>query len=241
MKKTIIMILLLCFSVSLFAGNMFYYYGYENRYAVSIGAGYDYYNMELKDANGNYQPLFTINGMTANIKAEMPLRSMSGISLFLDTSFMIPSTGYVESSIYSGALHESTHLADIAQHDGLLNYFMIDNNIGINMLGSMTPSLFFYYGGGLDVMIGHSSYKYNDGSDDQTLKYGYLGMGLFQTIGMYYEFTNNLALNVGINASYDFLIYKYVIDSADSTSNIFEKIAAKGKNYAGKVMLTYNF
>lgn len=241
MKKITTGILLFCLSISLFAGNMHYYYGYENRYALSVGTGYDYYKIEKKDTNGNYKPDLTINGMTVNVKVEMPLRSLSGLSLFMDTSFMIPSTSYFNSATNPEALSDSTYLSGLATEDGILNYLLMDNNIGINMLGTINSSLFVYLGGGLDVMIGHSYYEYNDGSLNQTMSTGYIGLGFFQSIGMYYEFTNNIALNVGINISYDLWIYQYLRDSSDSSNNMFEKIDAKGTNYLGKMMLTYNF
>ena len=242
MKKAIFLGLLISLSSSIFAGSMQYYYQYENRQAVSLGSGYNYYNMELKDSAGDYQPYITVNGMTVNVKAEMPLKSMSGISLFLDTSLMIPSTSYLNSQTNPEALNDSTFLEDkVNNHSGTSNYILIDNNLGINMLGTITPSFFVYLGGGLDFVIGHSSYKYNDGTDNQSLLYGFLGVGVFQTLGVYFEFTDNIALNVGINLSYDFLIYNYEKNSADSSSDKFEQIEAKGSNYLGKVMLMYNF
>jgi hypothetical protein len=70
---------------------------------------------------------------------------------------------------------------------------------------------------------------------------GYIGIGFFQSIGVYYEFTDNIALNVGLNTSYDLWIYNYQKSSADSSLNKFDKLDAKGNNYIGRVMLTYNF
>lgn len=239
MKKLIAFIILVNSSILLFSGDI-NYYQYENRAALSFGLGYDYYNMEIKDSDGKYQPFFTINGMTLNIKAEKPLKTLSGISIFMDTSFMIPETSYLNSKTAPVALKDSNHLGSIV-NSGTSNFLLIDNNIGLNMLGTITPSFFIYYGGGIDLMLGHSYYKYNDGVLNQTLMYGYIGIGFFQTLGFYYEFTDNIAMNVGINTTYDLLIYNYQKGSSASILNKFEQVDAKGKNYLGKVMLTYNF
>ncbi|MFA6864905.1 MAG: hypothetical protein WCS04_03835, partial [Sphaerochaetaceae bacterium] len=93
---------------------------------------------------------------------------------------------------------------------------------------------------GLDVMIGNASYKYTS-TNSETYKYGYLGIGIFETAGVYFEFNDNLALNVGVSYTSDFLVYNYVNSSEDSSSNKFEMIDAYGTSYLGKLMLTYNF
>lgn len=241
MKKVLLLGLVLFISTTIFARDMQYYYQFENRSALSIGTGYDLYNMREKDSAGEYQDLFKLYGMTLNFKAEMPLRSLAGISLFLDTNLMLPSTSTLNTQS-DVALEDSTHLQTLASNNtGSSNYILIDNNIGLNMLGTITPSMFVYIGTGLDVLIGHSSYKYNDGSSDQTLLYGYLGLGIFQTVGLYFEVTDNIAFNIGGNITYDFLVYNYQKDSSDSSSDKFDKLDARGSNYFAKVMFMYNF
>jgi hypothetical protein len=154
---------------------------------------------------------------------------------------MIPSTSYFNSKTEPLALGESTYLSNLAAANGDLNYILVNNNLGINMLETIMPSFFLYFGGGIEFMLGHSYYEYNDGLSDQTIMSGYIGIGFFQSIGVYYEFTDNIALNVGLNTSYDLWIYNYQKSSADSSLNKFDKLDAKGNNYIGRVMLTYNF
>lgn len=227
MKKITMVVSLMLVSISLFAGSTKYYYQYENRTALSVGVGYDYYSMNITEPGYDS---FTLSGPTLNIKAETPLRALSGISIFWDSTIMIPSLAYVDiTSSYSPKLSDS-------------QFFLMDNNIGVNMLGTINDSTFVYIGGGLDVMIGNASYKYTStSSNSETYKYGYLGIGIFETAGVYFEFNDNLALNVGVSYSSDFLVYNYVNSSEDSSSNKFEMIDAYGTSYLGKLMLTYNF
>jgi len=241
MKKITMVVSLMLVSISLFAGSTKYYYQYENRTALSVGVGYDYYSMNITEPGYDS---FTLSGPTLNIKAETPLRALSGISIFWDSTIMIPSLAYVDiTSSYSPKLSDSQFLlSEIGISDDSSSYFLMDNNIGVNMLGTINDSTFVYIGGGLDVMIGNASYKYTStSSNSETYKYGYLGIGIFETAGVYFEFNDNLALNVGVSYTSDFLVYNYVNSSEDSSSNKFEMIDAYGTSYLGKLMLTYNF
>ncbi|MGH4038111.1 MAG: hypothetical protein ACRQFF_09745 [Sphaerochaeta sp.] len=241
MKKITIVISLMFVSLSLFAGNMKYYYQYENRTALSVGVGYDYYSMNITEPGYSS---FTLSGPTLNIKAETPIRSLAGISIFWDSAIMIPSLAYVDiTSSNSYKLSDSQFLlSEIGESDDSASYFLMDNNIGVNMLGTINDSTFVYIGGGLDIMIGNASYKYTPiSSTSEKYRYGYLGIGIFETVGMYFEFNDNLALNVGVSYTSDFLVYNYINSSEDSSSNKFEMIDAYGTSYLGKLMLTYNF
>lgn len=240
MKKNIFVILLLLIPISLFASNNHYYYGFENRTALSAGIGYDFYKMEIGSKDDANKTDIILNGMTLNFKAEMPLKTLSGISLFLDTHFMLPNTSYIKSGSNYNLLKDSTFLKTLAGNQvGKATYQIIDFNLGMSMLGSINPSFLVYYGGGLDILVANGCYKYKDST--QTLLYGYMGLGFFQTVGFYYEFTDNVAINFGFNTSYDFAIYNYQKSSENSSLNKFEKINANGTNYLARLMMTYNW
>lgn len=191
MKKLVMLFLIICTSVSIFAFDGSSKFGATKN---NIGLGVGYQTQTLIYNNNS----FILNGCSINFKREISLKNNANTTFFLESNLMLP----FSSSISQTASPIDYSLVGVTNSD----LFFFDFIIGLNYSSFASNNISYYTGAGL-----HSYYMfYKNPINSQN--YCLLGFGLALDSGIQYYLNDNSIFEFATIGTFDFSNFKSVDD-----------------------------